>query len=207
MWCKNRLKLKTCWYSNYLYYWGGKWDRKQKWGRCWGLLRNKPRSEQSLLCGGWKSSKERWSRGVLMKPSRDMWKEHLLFSSYESWDSMWRRWCRSERVTGRHAAFIPVGDPVRAVWRLKSSGLEEFTCSNPCQYNTNSASVWLSFLTWAMCATTEKQQMFPCCWTAFTSNWCLSHWTQLHQVVRAWGGNIVAKHFLCQINVLAYLTK
>lgn len=50
----------------------------------------------SFLCGGWKSSKERWSWGVLMKPSRDIWKEHLLFSSYESWDSMRRRWCRSE---------------------------------------------------------------------------------------------------------------
>lgn len=31
-----------------------------------------------------------------MKLFRDLWKEHLLFSSYESWDSVRRRRCRSE---------------------------------------------------------------------------------------------------------------
>lgn len=39
------------------------------------------------------SIKEQWA---LMKPSRDLWKEHLLFSSYESWDIMRRRMFRSE---------------------------------------------------------------------------------------------------------------
>lgn len=65
----------------------------------------------------------RWrrSRGVLMmKPSRDLQKEHLLFSSYESWDSMRRRQ-RRRRTEGererrrRRDALIPAGDPVRVV--------------------------------------------------------------------------------------------
>lgn len=35
-------------------------------------------------------------RGVLTEASRDLPKEHLLFSSYESWDNTRRRGCRSE---------------------------------------------------------------------------------------------------------------
>lgn len=55
----------------------GKEDRSRNWGG------NKPRSEQR-------------GRKREMKLFRDLWKEHLLFSSYESWDSVRRRRCRSE---------------------------------------------------------------------------------------------------------------
>lgn len=86
--------------------WNTRWEnevRRLKWktSSSWFFIiqRNKRDAEEdeetshAELSGGWK----RRSKGVLMKPSRDLWKEHLLFSSYESWDSMRRRWCRSER--------------------------------------------------------------------------------------------------------------
>lgn len=63
-----------------------------------------------------------------MKPSRDPWKEHLLFSGGESRDGTWRRWSTSE-AERRPWRRRRLGNPVRAVWRLKGSDLEGFTCS------------------------------------------------------------------------------
>lgn len=61
----------------------------------------------------------------------------------------------------RHAAFIPVGDPVGEVWRLKSSDSEEFTCPN----------CWLSLITfthewvtrWSRCSPVVEQCSLLCC--------------------------------------------
>lgn len=61
---------------------------------CRILRRRKRRQKQKLR----KQTTQRAERKkeTEMKLFRDLWKEHLLFSSYESWDSVRRRRCRSE---------------------------------------------------------------------------------------------------------------
>lgn len=54
----------------------------------------------------WASTEDERAASVLREPSGDPRREHLLFSSYESWDNMRRRWRRSEeRGRRRRAAF------------------------------------------------------------------------------------------------------
>lgn len=62
---------------------------------CRILRRRKRRQKQKLRRKQTTQRAER-KKETEMKLFRDLWKEHLLFSSYESWDSVRRRRCRSE---------------------------------------------------------------------------------------------------------------